>query len=740
MRALLSLTFLLLTPFHFTGGISSRETLNAVRTSSIIVIDGKLEPAWDEAELSGIPFEIQPGENTPARAETIVRLLFSSEYLYVSFYCSDPDPSQMRSNLSDRDKIYKDDFVGLILDTYGDGQSAYEFFVNPHGVQGDILRTGNNEDDTYDLIWQSASVIHDKGYTVEMAIPFRALRFQNKDQHVWKIMFLRNFPRQDRYIFSSNSNDRNNPCFTCQSAELKGISEISVPFSYEILPFFTGYQSGALNDIDDASSGFSNNPVKGRIGGSFKLVPSPSITIEAVINPDFSQVESDAQQISVNSTFSLFFQEKRPFFFEGSEIYSAPISSFYSRMINDPLLAAKVTGKAGNVSFALLSAYDRKSPLIIPGEERSNFINTGLPSYGNILRARLNGQKNDYIGGMLALRNFEDGGAYLAGFDWSYLFLTNFYFTGQIAASITKEIEDTTIFNGTRKFGSINKDAALNGEEYNGLGAIVRLERQSRDHYMDVVYKDHSPAFVSPLGFLNRNNTRDFQHENAYILQYDSSFVTRISLFYRGGLNFNYDNTRKERWLMLGGNISLAGNSRIFIGFLPINEEVFGGAELKKVNRWFFNLNTTPFSWMSLSFDGEIGKIIYRGDSPEVGKGHQFVFGVSFKPADQIQSEIEFERAGLRSQQNNELLYDGYILRNISTYQFSTQMYVRLISDYNSFSGEISLFPLFSYKLNPFTIFYVGSTHTMREYDAPYNLTQNNRQYFLKFQYLLSNN
>lgn len=740
MISLLLLLLLTAAPVCLTGENVSLETLNAARASSPIIIDGKLEPAWEQASQSGIPFEIQPGENTPARAETIVRLLYNNDYLYISFYCYDPDPSKMRSNLSDRDKIFGDDFVGLILDTYGDGQSAYEFFVNPHGIQGDILRTGNNEDHTYDLNWQSAANIHQEGYTVEMAIPFRALRFQNKDYHIWKIMFIRNFPRQDRYIFSSNINDRNNPCFTCQSADLTGISDISVPFSYEILPFLTGFQSAALLDTDDPASQFNNSPLKGRFGSGFKIVPGSSVTVEAVINPDFSQVESDAQQISVNSTFSLFFQEKRPFFFEGSEIYRAPISSFYSRMINDPLLAAKITGKAGNVSFALLSAYDRKSPLIIPGEERSNFINTGLPSYGNILRARINGKKNDYFGGMFALRNFEDGESYLAGFDWSYLFLTNFYFTGQIAASVTKEIQDTSLFNGARKFGSLDKDAALNGEKYNGFGTIIRLDRQSRNHSMEVVYMDHSPAFVSPLGFLNRNNTRDFQFENSYIEHFDSSFITRFSLFFRGGANFNYDNIRKERWLMLGSNFSFAGNSGLFIGFLPLNEELFGGTDLKKVNRWFFNLNTTPFAWMSLYLNGEIGKIIYRGDAPEVGKGHQFVFGVNFKPTDQLQSDIEFERAGLRSQKNNELLYDGYILRNISTFQFSKQMYVRLISDYNSFSGEISLFPLFSYKLNPFTIFYIGSTHTMREYDAPYNLTQANRQYFLKFQYLLSNN
>lgn len=191
---------------------------------------------------------------------------------------------------------------------------------------------------------------------------------------------------------------------------------------------------------------------------------------------------------------------------------------------------------------------------------------------------------------------------------------------------------------------------------------------------------------------------------------------------------------------MLGSNISFPGNSGLFIGYLPINEEVFGGTDLKKVNRWFMNFNTTPFSWMSMFLSAEVGKIIYRGDSPEVGKGHQFIYGVSFKPTDQLQSEFEFERAGLRSQKNDELLYDGYILRNISTYQFSKQIFLRLISDYNSFSGEVSLFPLFSYKLNPFTIFYIGSTHTMREYDAPYNLTESQRQYFLKFQYLLSNN
>lgn len=710
------------------------------KISTKITLDGILdEPEWLDSKIYNIGYEFQPSNNSKAAQETFVRLLFDDEFIYFSFDCRDTDMSKLRSNVSDRDRIFSDDFVGLILDTYGDSQFGYEVFVNPHGIQGDILREGNREDDSYDMVWYSAAKISDSGWIVEMAIPFQSIRYDNNKIDSWKVMFLRNYPRDHRYILSSTMINRDNPCFTCHSGLIVGLEKIELKINYEILPYLTASQSSELDDYDNPAPGLVAGKLKGRIGSSFKVKPSPSVTLEGVVSPDFSQVESDAQQISVNSTFALFYQEKRPFFFEGSEIYRMPIHSFYSRMINDPIAAAKLSGKSGSLSYAYLTAYDRNSPMVIPGEEGSSFLNTGLKSFTNVARVRYSGSENNYLGGFISSRHFENAPSFMGAVDWNLLFWTNFYLSGQLSYSSVKELNRTDIYSGSRKYGHRKEDAALNGEQLSGTGATVRLERQASNHYMDLYMRDISPAFSTPVGFQNRNDSRSFEFENGYRHYNDSGFIHQVYVFFRTGMDFNHSNIRKERWGFVGMNMNFKGNSFAFLGYLPLNEEYFKGADLRGANRLMFEMGSTPVKDVQFNLWSGFGNFIYRGDSPEVGSGHEFGIRVSLKAFQRLNAEFSYNRAGLRSRATKDLFYDGYVFRNTLTYQFTHEMFLRVITDYNSFDNSFGVFPLFSYKLNPFTIFYVGSTSNHREYDFPFGYRETSRQFFLKLQYLFGN-
>ena len=151
---------------------------------------------------------------------------------------------------------------------------------------------------------------------------------------------------------------------------------------------------------------FDNGKVRGRVGGGVKFSPNPSLFAEAVINPDFSQVESDATQISVNSSYAIYYPEKRPFFLDGADIFNTQLTDFYSRMINNPIGAAKLIEKSDGLTIAYLTASDRNSPFTIAGEEGSASVESSLQSYSNILRAKYDFGTQSFVGALGTARNF----------------------------------------------------------------------------------------------------------------------------------------------------------------------------------------------------------------------------------------------------------------------------------------------------------------------------------------------
>ncbi|HTY38920.1 MAG TPA: carbohydrate binding family 9 domain-containing protein, partial [Bacteroidota bacterium] len=463
----------------------------ATRINGKLLLTGKLDdPRWNLAQPVELPYEVTPGENTPSPQRTSVRVLYDDQNIYFGFECADTHPSEIRAHVTDRDKPYDDDFVLVILDTYGDFQRSYEFLVNPYGVQADLLRTSNNEDDSFDTVWESAATIDSTGWTAEMAIPFKSLRFPAQSTQKWVAEYIRNYPRTSRVQTSWVKVDRNNPCLTCQGGTIEGIHDIqSSAASVDLLPYVLGKQSSSLTDEDDPQSSFEGGKVTGRVGGSIRYAPTADFAVEGVINPDFSQVESDATQISVNSNFALFYPEKRPFFLLGADLFQNNTTTYYSRAINNPLGAGRIIGKSGSLSFAYLAASDRNTPFIIPGEETSDFVATDLNSLSNVARVRYDFGKEIFIGGMLMARNTGSSAHnYLGGVDWNYKFWENFYFSGELFYSDTKELNDTTLLANSRTFGSTGHDATFNGEQYDGTSALVTIQRNARNYSFSLQY------------------------------------------------------------------------------------------------------------------------------------------------------------------------------------------------------------------------------------------------------------
>ncbi|MCK5076395.1 MAG: carbohydrate binding family 9 domain-containing protein, partial [Calditrichia bacterium] len=380
MRKYIIINFILVLSFIVLAANENKDSfipqinpgLSITKTFANITVDGVLDDeGWkNAASVTGFA-ETHPGDQTKPVVKTEVKITYDANNLYVAFICED-NPDEIRASLRDRDEIWSDDYVGILLDTYGDASWALYIFSNPLGIQGDTHFSSTiGEDDSFDMIYQSEGKITAEGYQVEMAIPFSSLRFPDNPEQEWRVNFWRTHPRDSRRTYSWAALSRDEPCFLCQYGTLSGIKNVQPGKSLELLPSVIANQTGALKDYDNPNSGFKNENIDGEASLSLKWAVTPSLTVEGAYNPDFSQVESDVDQIDINNTFALYYPEKRPFFQEGSDLFKTWHRIVYTRAINDPIVASKIIGRWNRNTLAYLGAVDENSLLVIPLEEKS---------------------------------------------------------------------------------------------------------------------------------------------------------------------------------------------------------------------------------------------------------------------------------------------------------------------------------------------------------------------------------
>ena len=500
-----------------------------------------------------------------------------------------------------------------------------------------------------------------------------------------------------------------------------------------------GIQSGSMNEIGDPNSKFTDGPITGRAGAGVKYALSSTFAVAGVLNPDFGEVESDAKQISINNTFAIFYPEKRPFFLEGADLFNTSASIFYSRMINDPLVSTKMTEKSGSFSFAYLGAEDRESPFIIPGEEGSDFVSSNLRSWNNILRGKYVLGKESFIGALLTTRNFADAHNYVGTVDWNILFGGNYYLTGQAGLSNTKEVNNTTLFSSDRHFGSTHNTASLDGERYSGSGLQLDLARNARSFSFDLGVVGVSPAFQAQDGFITSNDFRQITYYQGYTIYFDDSFIENASLETNSGVKFNYDGARKFVGTSIQLKANLKGQTFVYVNYYPLDEELFHSVQFHNLYRTEAYLSMKPISSFAFNVWAQFGRLIYRADTPELGRGYNMSGEIVLKPTHKFSLDLTYARSRLWSYYDDRLFFDGYVARAAAVYQFSSELFARLVCQYDQFAQQLQLDPLISFKLNPFTVFYIGSNHNFTKFDEPYGFTKTVRQFFVKLQYLWQN-
>src|SRR5947208_12632270 len=341
--------------------------------AGVVRLDGVLdEPVWRQAALLKGFTQYRPVDSRPTEDSTEVLAFYGPDAMYFGIRAFEAHGNVVRATLADRDNIDADDKVQILLDTFNDRRRALLFAVNPLGAQEDGVRSeglagaagGQNAgfrfdgvvDLNPDYVYQSQGHVTPWGYEVEVRIPFKSLRYQSGATQDWGIQFIRT-TQHTGYEDTWTPVVRASASFLIQSGSLKALTGLRRGLVMDVSPEFTARVDGAAVTPTD----YHYQPVDPQLGVNVRWGVTQNLSAAGTINPDFSQVEADVGQVTVNQRFALFYPEKRPFFLEGLEQFDTPNSFTYTRRTHNPLGGAKLTGKIGGTAVAYIGAVDDPS-------------------------------------------------------------------------------------------------------------------------------------------------------------------------------------------------------------------------------------------------------------------------------------------------------------------------------------------------------------------------------------------
>lgn len=727
--------------------------LKVTRTNGDIRIDGFLEDSgWKGAAVADHFHEVEPGDNTRPPVGTTVLATYDQDHLYLSAICYD-NPSEIRATLSARDRMGGDN-IGFFIDTYGDATWAYTINVNPFGVQADALWSdGFGEDSMFDLIFESAGRITDSGYQVELAIPFSSLRFPNTAVQTWRVQFWRHHLRDTHYSITWAAVDRNESNWVRNWGTLTGIENVSPGRGIEVIPAWTGSMAGALGVESDGNLKFRDDDPRGEASLSGKYAVSSNVIIDAAVNPDFSNVESDAFQIDVNSPTALSYPEKRPFFQEGSDLYRTRLNLVYTRSINEPDFAAKLTARLGRTSISFLSAHDQHSPFIIPFEETSSGLIIGGESFSNILRVRRSLGSGSQMGMLLTNRYWDGGGSGTTfSADGTVRFSQRLTLRAQAVGSHTVEPDDGDLTAGLEGylFDDGKHTAVFDGESFSGYAGGANMSYHTPDFYVSGSYWETGPTFRADNGWMPRNSRRDASIYSAYHLRFDEGLVERVTMEVNPMRIWNTDGRKKDEAIFATVTTPLRFHQTRPSYQYMISTEEFAGIYFDDIWNHHLSFNTSPSELLSFGGSFSYGNQIAYGYQA-LGRQTRWNGWLDLNFFDRLYIENWLNHVKSFEVETDEKLFDGYIYGSRVSLQYNRQLSLRLFSQYNHFSDTWVFDPLITYQLTPFTLFYVGSTYNVQAYD---NLNKDgtrlakdteecfthrkvdHRQFFMKVQYL----
>jgi len=649
------------------------------------VIDGVLDDAAWSMALKYDGFKtFKPDYGKDASQKTEAYVAYDAENFYFAFRCYDSEPSKIKAAVSKRDNVFQDDLVFINLDTFNDNQSAFVFMLNPLGIQGDGMLTVNgNIEVSFDAVWYSKGRIDDQGWTVEARIPLQSIRFPNRDVQTMRILFIRFFTRTSEQVaFPPIDPAKGSILSQAQPFQVSGLKYKRV---VELLPAFT---FGRTQEASEATEGklVRNEDLDiDDVSLTGKLGITSDLTLDGTINPDFSQVEADAGQVDFNLRYALYYEEKRPFFLEGNELWQfggameeAPLMAVvYTRNIVDPTFGFKLTGKiTPRDTVATIYAQDRLRD--DPVDEHPDFM---------IVRYKHSLKDDAFLGAFYTDREYGSGFNRVGGFD------------GRFRLSPVA----TAAFH---LFGSLTRDP---GAETTDADHALSLNYSfgNRKVSLELGYQDISEGFRADAGFVFRTGLRRLAVFGMYNIYPKSKFFQNIEPFYWG---YQLYDTIYDMWETINVfalRFKLPRNTMVrFDGLL--GNEVYAGGRFDQSGYGFMMESQLAKQVYVQARVRRTGNTFYDPDDPYQGYGTQATAGIRYQPIDQLDFSLDLSYVDFFRESDRTKIYDYLILRSRNTFQLNKYLFVRGIVEYNDFRHRMTLDGLVSFTYIPGTVVHLG--------------------------------
>lgn len=657
------------------------EPLEPKITGTPPVIDGVLDdPIWQETiQVTGFK-TFAPDFGLPMEQKTIAYVTYDEENLYFAFQCFDNEPNRIKTSVAQRDKIVADDWVCINLDSFNDQQGLYAFYVNPSGIQMDSRFAGGQEDHDADFVWYSKGLIHDEGYSIEVQIPFKSIRYSNKERVEMGVIFERRISRiSTQGTFPPLDPDKG--FFFLTQMQPFYLYDIKHYRLFEVLPAITYSRKNIHQE------GMFITPEKVfDFSITSKLGITSELILDATYNPDFSQVESDAGQIDENLRYALFYPEKRPFFLDGREhlnfagtIEGDPLSSIiHTRQIVDPLTGIKLSGKLGK--------YDRISAIYALDELPEGNPADEPYAHFSVFRYKHSLTEDSYIGAIYTGRDLKESSNHVIGLDGllrltksSVIGFHDFLSTTQIARS----------------------NSLVTG---NALGLDYLYNTRNLD--VNIGIQDLMDDFETHAGYVTRTG---ITRARFYIMPKfypHTEIIQRILLKISGSLIkdkpsgfFETDNT-------LMSSIQFKGNTILTVGGDYSNEIYL--AERFNTSGGFIILRSQFIKQLYLYGMYNRNYRIRYVSEPYPGYGNSASGSILFQPSDKIKTELLVSYSDFNRKTDNVKEYDFTIIRSKNTFQLNRYLFFRLIVEYNTYHKSLTGDFLTSFTYIPGTVIHLG--------------------------------
>jgi len=724
-----------------TGGgrLPPPPSFTVKRAPGAIRLDGSLDDAgWLGASEIPLDWEWTPGDNAPPPVRSVCRITYDDTSLYVGCRGFDPRPDDIRARYFSRDdieRLVRDDHFNILIDPFNDQRRAFQFRVSALGGQADaLLSTAEGfEDWSWDAIWGSAGRIDDLGYTVEVAIPFKSLRFpQTADVQTWGFILERSYPRSVRHRVQSAPRDRNNTCLLCEANKVTGFRGIAPGTNIEFDPAVTGSRTDVRTQVPDGP--LASGDVDPAFGLDFRWGITPNLTLNATGNPDFSQVEADVAQLDVNTRFALFFPEKRPFFLEGVDLFNTPIQAVFTRTVADPDAGLKLSGKVGKSSasaIGIFAARDATTNLLFPSNQASSGTSLAQEVYSAVGRFRRDFGRSSFVGGLYTGRFGHGYTSQLTGADLFHQFDPSTSLRLQYLGSHT-EYPDSTARNAGQPLGTFSGDALL-----------LELNRTTADWQMDVSYRDLSPGFRADVGFEPRVDMRKVGGSLVRTLRQRSGWFTQIlaGTFYDRTWDHAGDLTDESVALF----VNYWGPLQSVASFSPSHARTRFAGTVFDLNGAEVTFTLQPSGAVLVGASVQVGDVI---DFTNVRRSPQWRVEPSVRLSLGRGLGLDLSHVYQRVAHEGGRVFTANLFQARVIYNFSVRTFVRGIVQHRSVDRNVAAYTvpvsafdeglfgqfLFSYKVNPQTVVFLGYSDNQAGARS-FDLTRTNRTFFAKVGY-----